>query len=73
MLAGGVTSDHGWDNIENAFKWASYFAAKKAIIDEISRRRFRRMPARAICPCLDVEDLLAKKRATSARTSLACV
>ena len=23
-MAGGVTSDHRWDNIENAFKWASY-------------------------------------------------
>ncbi len=23
-LAGGVTQDNGWDNIENAFSWASY-------------------------------------------------
>ena len=49
-LAGGVTSDHGWDNIENAFKWASYNGLTVLRIGEVTdnpvgRTRYQRLIA----------------------------
>jgi len=49
-LAGGVTSDHGWDNIENAFKWASYKGLTVLRIGEVTdntigRTRYQRLIA----------------------------
>ena len=35
-LSGGVTYDHGWDNIENAFQWASYNGLTVLRIGEVT-------------------------------------
>lgn len=35
-LAGGVTSDHGWDNIENAFRYASYTGFTALRVGEVA-------------------------------------
>jgi beta-amylase len=50
-LAGGVTGDHGWDNIENAFRWASYNGLTVLRIGEVTdnptgRTRYQRFIAR---------------------------
>lgn len=35
-LAGGVRSDRGWDNIENAFQWASYSGLAVLRVDDVT-------------------------------------
>jgi len=35
-LSGGVRSDKGWDNIENAFRWASYSGLAVLRIDDVT-------------------------------------